>query len=254
MIKFFRKTRQKLLAEKKVGRYLAYALGEIVLVVIGILIALAINNKNQKNIEEKIEQTYLLGLKDEFLTSRSKLTELMTINEQNIEGAKKLLALTNLKDSLPTEQEFSKLLFQTFVSDIAFNPNNSLLNEIINSGNLKNIKNSDLRIMLTNWFATLEDISRQEKDLLLQRENLLDMFRTNQYSLETVFKDAGIYAEMDLAKGEETKSNLGLLSSIEFENKLLMFIVTSHATGDTHYKPLMTYLDNILKTISKELD
>ncbi|RRQ50692.1 hypothetical protein DZC72_09220 [Maribacter algicola] len=254
MIKFFRKTRQKLLTEKKVGRYLAYALGEIVLVVIGILIALAINNKNQKNLEKKTEQTYLQGLKEEFLTSKSKLTELLTINEQNIEGAKKLLALTNLKDSLPSEQEFSKLLFQTFVSDIAFNPNNSLLNEIINSGNLKNIKNTDLRIMLTNWFATLEDISRQEKDLLLQRENLLDMFRTNQYSLETVFKDVGIYAEMGLALGDEPKSNLGLLSSREFENKLLMFIVTSRATGDIHYQPLLQYLDSILDTISKELD
>jgi hypothetical protein len=47
MISLFRKIRQKLLQENKVTRYLAYALGEILLVVIGILIALQINNWNE---------------------------------------------------------------------------------------------------------------------------------------------------------------------------------------------------------------
>ena len=48
MIKFFRKIRQKLLSENKFSRYLVYAVGEIILVVIGILIALALNNKNEQ--------------------------------------------------------------------------------------------------------------------------------------------------------------------------------------------------------------
>lgn len=49
MIKFFRKVRHKLLTENKFSKYLLYAIGEIILVVIGILIALSINNKNQQN-------------------------------------------------------------------------------------------------------------------------------------------------------------------------------------------------------------
>ena len=49
MIKFFRKIRQKLLTENRTGQYLKYAIGEIVLVVIGILIALQINNWNEKS-------------------------------------------------------------------------------------------------------------------------------------------------------------------------------------------------------------
>ncbi len=47
MIQFFRKFRQELLSENKVGKYLLYAFGEIILVVIGILIALQINNWNE---------------------------------------------------------------------------------------------------------------------------------------------------------------------------------------------------------------
>lgn len=63
MIKFFRKIRQKLLAEGRLSKYLIYALGEIILVVVGILIALQINNWNEekKNIlvEHKILQDIL---------------------------------------------------------------------------------------------------------------------------------------------------------------------------------------------------
>ena len=55
MIKFFRKIRQKLLSEGKTGKYLKYAIGEIVLVVIGILIALQINNWNENRKAEIIE-------------------------------------------------------------------------------------------------------------------------------------------------------------------------------------------------------
>jgi hypothetical protein len=49
MIKFFRKIRQKLLVENKISKYLLYAIGEVVLVVIGILIALSVNNWNEGN-------------------------------------------------------------------------------------------------------------------------------------------------------------------------------------------------------------
>ena len=49
MIKFFRKIRQRLLTENKFSKYLLYAIGEIILVVIGILIALQINNANEAN-------------------------------------------------------------------------------------------------------------------------------------------------------------------------------------------------------------
>ena len=64
MIKFFRKIRQKLLSENKFSKYLVYAIGEIVLVVIGILIALQINNwnENRKNEEQGIIQKKALKI------------------------------------------------------------------------------------------------------------------------------------------------------------------------------------------------
>ena len=59
MIKFFRKIRQNLLSEENTGNYLKYALGEIVLVVIGILMALQINNWNEQRKTDIKEQILL---------------------------------------------------------------------------------------------------------------------------------------------------------------------------------------------------
>ena len=65
MIKFFRKIRQRLLTENKFSKYLIYAIGEIILVVIGILIALQINNWNDQRISKKEVITQLKILSNE---------------------------------------------------------------------------------------------------------------------------------------------------------------------------------------------
>ena len=99
----------------------------------------------------------------------------------------------------------------------------------------------------------MEDISRQEEELGIQREKVLDLFRTNENSLRTIFKQAGVYDEIGLPKTENDISNLGLLNSTEFENNILMFILTSYATEKAHYNPLMQDLDTILNLIKKEI-
>jgi len=254
MIKFFRNIRKNLLSNGKTVQYLKYAIGEIVLVVIGILIALQINNWNQNRINDKNEQIYLLGLKEEFQISKIKLEELRSVNQKNYSGAKNILKYTNSKNELPSEAAFSKLLYQTFSDDIAFNPNNSLLNEMINSGNLKNLTNTDLRKHLTNWVSTIEDVSKQEEDLANQRMKVLDMFRTNETSLSAIFKQAGVYDNLGLPETKNEASNLALLNSTEFENNVLMFILACYATEKAHFQPLMQDLDAIINLIEKELE
>ena len=66
MIKFFRKIRQKLLMENKTSKYFKYAIGEIILVVIGILIALSLNNWKEDLAKQGEEKRILSGLKQEF--------------------------------------------------------------------------------------------------------------------------------------------------------------------------------------------
>lgn len=253
MIKFFRIIRQNLLTENKFSKYLIYAIGEIILVVIGILIALAINNKNINRVIKEKEQTYLNGLREEFQTSKLKLIKLTEVNKNNYSGAKQIVTYISNKNKPPTETQFSELLFNTFSSDILFNPNNSLLNEMINSGSLRDISNTELRILLTNWVSTIEDISKQENELRIQRAKILEMFRTNEYSIRTIFDLTNVNQELGLPKKENNISNLELLNSTEFENNILIFILASYATEKSHYNPLMQDLNSILELIENEI-
>ncbi|GAA0879142.1 hypothetical protein GCM10009119_21100 [Algoriphagus jejuensis] len=254
MLKLFRSIRKGLLSENKLSKYLVYALGEIILLVIGILIALAINNLNQDRIKEKNEQIYLLGLREEFQFSKAKLEELIAVNKANFEGAKQILEHSSSPTNDLDERDFSRLMYASLSMDIAFNPNNSLLTEMINSGNLKNISNPVLRILLTNWIATLEDIERQERDLGIQRERVLDLFRRNEYSLKTILLHTGLYEEFGFPDSGSHHSNLSLMESREFENNMLMFILTSAATETAHYEPLMQDLEDIQALIDAEIE
>ena len=65
MIKFFRRIRRDLLSNNKIGKYLLYALGEIVLVIIGILIALQINNRNELRKLDNKELVLLANLQND---------------------------------------------------------------------------------------------------------------------------------------------------------------------------------------------
>ena len=81
MIKLFRKNRLKMLTRNKFGAYLAYAIGEIILVIIGILIALAINQHSNKEKKLKLMNSYIVQLNDEAERNLKKLTILN--NEAN---------------------------------------------------------------------------------------------------------------------------------------------------------------------------
>ncbi len=99
MIKFFRKIRQQLLTENKFSKYLLYAIGEILLVVIGILIALSINNKNEaskvKQFEYKILQDIEASMKGNFF----QLDMCLSGNRKAILSAD--LILKHLEENLP---------------------------------------------------------------------------------------------------------------------------------------------------------
>ncbi|MCB0541656.1 MAG: hypothetical protein KDE33_29385, partial [Bacteroidetes bacterium] len=106
MIKFFRKIRQNLLSEGKTVKYLKYALGEIILVVIGILIALQFNNWNENRKNDKIEENYLISLKDEFEFNKQNLTTTVNLNDRNAN-----FGLRILKHTGPHEPEINNKTF-----------------------------------------------------------------------------------------------------------------------------------------------
>jgi hypothetical protein len=253
MPKLFRKIRQKFLYNRRFNNYILYALGEILLVVVGILIALAINNQHEHRTIRLKEQTYLTGLHKEFQINKLKLEELIRVNKRSYERAMEILTYMHVGENKPDEEAFAKLLYQTFAFDITFNPNNSLLFEMINSGSLKDLSNGKMGLMLTTWIATLEDIKNQESELKVQREKVMDLFRSEKYSIRTVISMARDSAtSFQLPASEKPISNLSLLESTEFENNVILYMTTCYATDVNHYVPLLEHIGHILALLESE--
>lgn len=91
MIKFFRKIRQNLLQENRFSKYLLYAIGEIVLVVIGILIALQVNNWNEERKQNQIEKQLLNELIENLELNEQKISASISEEYKSIESVKKIL-------------------------------------------------------------------------------------------------------------------------------------------------------------------
>ncbi|WP_411895209.1 hypothetical protein [Winogradskyella sp. A2] len=104
MIKFFRKIRQNLLMENKTGKYFKYAFGEIILVVIGILIALSINNWNEENLQTANFDKILDGLEIELIEN---------IEEANFEIPLYRNSISKIKNAL-----LNKVTRDDFINDV----------------------------------------------------------------------------------------------------------------------------------------
>ncbi len=81
MIKFFRKIRQNLLMENKTGRYLKYAFGEIILVVVGILIALQLNAWKEENTENKIVKQFISSLVEDLKSDTTSIRQIQKFRQ-----------------------------------------------------------------------------------------------------------------------------------------------------------------------------
>lgn len=149
MINFFRKIRQKLLSENKFGKYLTYAIGEIILVVIGILIALQINNLNQEKINRNYELTMLKEIRDaldkDILNIEGGLKDLEDL-KQSVYN----LATIRNEPSYPQDSlvyHFTKVRRGGIAVVFNYSPYES-----IKSTGLDKISNSELRNSISNLY------------------------------------------------------------------------------------------------------
>ena len=162
MIKFFRKIRQRLLTENKFSKYLIYAVGEIILVVIGILIALQINTWNENRINANQEITILNSLKSEFIENQILLTKEM---EQHTKALRLLEELSNTISPEPDEINDKKLDSLMFAVGWLprYTPKEGVINSIISSGKISLIKNNELSSKLSSWNSLLNEYNTTYK-------------------------------------------------------------------------------------------
>ena len=186
MIKFFKHIRKSLLMENKTSKYFKYAFGEILLVVIGILIALQINNWNEKRVEKNILNNYYLRMLEELVVSENNLKKFKASIDTLVIDNKRTLHILNLKnkDSLPLLKESLWALGTSYGSSFNF----PILEEFINEGNLAKVKNSKIKNRLQAFSIQLNGFSYMDKYIENQYFTSIEPYFNKHINYAEVFK------------------------------------------------------------------
>jgi hypothetical protein len=261
MIKFFRKIRQNLLSEGKNGKYFKYAIGEIILVVIGILIALQINNWSKEKQNRNQEQILLQQLLIEYKNNLQQIENKIYIRDEGINSALKLLSYRNLKipyDSV--NRNLSRLLLRP-----TFDPELSVSSELMNSGKLYLISNGDLRNKISAFPSSLSELHEEEMVIFELTEDKFTPFLIENFQVGRIMaeflddeKIRNKITIIESSKGKSVKDLFtksdpqDLLNHSDFEDYMSLFISNITYTNDQSYG-VKHKIEEIILLIEKEI-
>jgi hypothetical protein len=186
MIKFFRKIRQRLLSENKLSKYLIYAIGEITLVVIGILIALSINNWNDNQKLIKQERELLENVLENIATDATSIdsvisstNRILTIHGNLIKFSKQQISKNDISNiDLIRKSEPNQLITYTY------NPN---LPQLLLDQELKNV--------ILDYYQTIDffDKSRSDYNYIIEQHIRPILAEKELLNFDFQFTESGGY-------------------------------------------------------------
>jgi hypothetical protein len=256
MLFLLRKIRRKLISnDNKTITYLLYAVGEIILVVVGILIAVQIDNWNEErnNHQKQIKQLYLI--KNEMVNNQVLLEKEWDI--LNLRLAKQLayIDLMNSKSTIDTisESAFHQLFYDGFNRRVDTHIENSALNELISSGGLKDIKNDTIRNVLASWEARLTALHSQEDNIGETYRFLRHLQMTNsEFSMRQYF--VSLFPNHGINPSPIGRSNKSILDVQEFENLTITIFGQCKGLTDRIYPQYQKDLKEIMDKLDQELN
>ena len=251
MIPFFRKIRKKMADDNRPLKYMRYAIGEIVLVVIGILIALQINNWNENRKNKLMESEYYCKLLADFELDRQNIAVLYEESEHKIEISKRLLLELNNKN------KDKPYLLNDYLQGLrtnAFVPSKVAMTDIVSSGKLNLMTNDSLKNDLLRYYGELD--------------KLLYQLEINQSrSLERVFlyedhlQFGGQYFEyVEKSLGEKILKTLPVNNwhldreskyYKEFQNDLVFFVTMSEREKQ-HFNNIYKAMESTYNQLKRE--
>ncbi|MFH6768287.1 DUF6090 family protein [Gaetbulibacter aquiaggeris] len=253
MIKLFRNIRQNLLNEGKTSKYFKYAIGEIVLVVIGILIALQINNWNEKQKEQGKEQQILISLREEF---KQNIKELEFDHDVNLSCINAIVMLLNFDETKSFETKTIDSLIGKIFNFATFDARQGVMNDIISSGNLELIKDSNLRYVLNQWTGELDDY---EDDAVIRREYWINNVPPILYKFlplrnaDATMDREDYKRDILIPRIQVPKSNYDeFLSSLQVDNMLFDYYM-NQSFVTTNEELIMTFLKETLELIENNI-
>ena len=178
MIKFFRKIRQNLLTENKFSKYLIYAIGEIILVVIGILIALQLNDWNDHQKQLKLEKEYYCRLLDDVKLDKEQIQNLTQLAKERLVASNQSVRLL-LNDSTKKIEIGTQISLSGKAIYSDFEPNNSAYEDIKSGANLNIISDKSIIKALNHYFNRVEEL---KSIIMINGKHAVDIaFAHNDY-------------------------------------------------------------------------
>ena len=217
MLTFFRRIRKGLLEGGRTSKYLLYAIGEIALVVVGILIALQINNWNEWRKDRELEHKILQSLVVDF---QKNIDNLQGATEYNERFDKILTSSINYIGTPHSElSEAEKDTLRSSGSPITEIVEGTL-NSVLNSDKLELLSNDSLKNMLTSYPAMVQRFKRQEETSRFVLHNRLRPILESYISLsDDLSQDQGKFPNL---KERAIPSDFeGLLKSHTYQNSLV---------------------------------
>lgn len=150
MIKFFRHIRRSVIQENKMGKYFKYAIGEILLVVIGILIALQINNWNEDKKSIKQEKTYYCKIAEDLQVDIRNIDSSLVTIDKRLESTERFLK------NLLKIQKNKQVIFKDFIPTFRyykFIPTKPAIVDITSSGKLETLRNQTLKNRILSHYT-----------------------------------------------------------------------------------------------------
>ena len=164
MIKFFRKIRHKLLSENKFSKYIIYAIGEIVLVVFGILIALQLNTAKEERNNSRIEIGYLNGILNNINQDVYDLNDLVEKDTIQVEAYTLLLKAFTDKSINKNSREFIGAIGKSYVNH-GFKGNSIVFEDMKSSGKINFIKSDVLRFSILEYYNASQKLVESQSNI-----------------------------------------------------------------------------------------
>lgn len=161
MVKFLREIRHSQMTQGKTKWYLIYALGEVLLVVLGILIALQVNNWNENRKNAKLERSILENLQAELNVNLEELEAKIRRCGYSIRADSILISCMGPKSLGLAPEEIDSLL-RIIRGYTTFGPADGVMKNLFNSGNINVIRNEELKFILSSWDRNLNEVKEVE--------------------------------------------------------------------------------------------
>jgi len=252
MVKFFRIIRFDFMGSNKIGKFVSYAIGEIILVVIGILIAININNWNEERKIGKQEHKILLSLKSEFLESKELLLATMKAQNKVLQRSDVLIEICDGKIALPVNDSIKNLVLYGALAWHREELITGAYNVLINSGNSELIHNDELMEMLAEFYSVLQAGFEDHETSMNLKNELLNIISPVMLSLSEPLTrgGTGYYTVPNSTEDDAIKylfeqdAFFGLLNYKTYIERLRY----------GYQEDLLLRINNIISTINEELE